>query len=55
MNVLNAVLVGLILGKLYAIAPVGDWSWWHVLVPLWLNLVLHFNSIYKIFKDTYKK
>ncbi len=31
---------GVVLGKIYGIAPVAHWSWFWVLSPVWLALVL---------------
>ena len=35
---LNVILILLIALKLIGIEPVADWSWWTVLIPLWLEV-----------------
>lgn len=38
--ILPAVLVALVVGKIFEIDPVGSWSWWWVLAPLYPGVLI---------------
>ena len=36
--VLNVLLIAFILLKVLAVQPIAAWSWWAVLIPLWIEI-----------------
>lgn len=37
---LTVIQIVLVLLKLLDIEPVGSWTWWVVLIPLWIDIVV---------------
>ena len=40
LSILDLLLVAFIVCKVLAVPPIATWSWWAVLIPLWIQLGL---------------